>query len=898
GSPGQSNYAMANSFLDALAYYRQQQSLKALSINWAPWREVGMAKDLVSSHERQGMKPLRTQEALTALTYSLKQEVAQLGIIHADWKVVGESLVQMPSWLENLVEQKQASDFIQALRAAANEQREALLKQAIIQEVKKVLGQTQTLDESKGFFEMGMDSLMALELKNRLQGLIGLPLSNTLTFDYPTLDVLVPYIASVLKIKELPLIKPSIQYINQSEPIAIIGMSCRFPGGANSSEEFWQLLDAGFDSSIDVPKSRWNIDEYYDPSPDAKGKIVSRKSSFMTVPIEEFDADFFGMSPREAEYLDPQQRLLLEATWEALEDAGIAPTSLKDSLTGVFIGISSNDYGDLLKNHLPEQEIDAYFGTGNAASTATGRISYTLGLKGPNLAIDTACSSSLVALHEGCMSLRNGESDVVLAGGVNVLLSPYLSIDFSQAHMLAADGHCKTFDKAADGYVRGEGCGIIVLKRLSDAMRDNDRILVVIKGSAVNQDGASSGLTVPNGPSQEAVIQRALQQAKLRPQDIDYIEAHGTGTSLGDPIEVNALSHVFKDRKEPLIIGTVKTNIGHLEAAAGIAGIIKTILALQHETIPRHLHFKEINPSIHLEDIPAEIPLQPIQWVKQEGKIRRAGVSSFGFSGTNAHVILEETPEQDTTQIKSALPKTLFKRQRYWASALLHKRKETVWGEEIHPLLGVRFPESANQESIIYEQKLDLADDSFDYLHDHQIYGHVIYPASGYIEMLLGALKTEDSNEVELSALSLERPLELNAQSTVMQVIVDKNKTTVYSKTAAGWQLHSECERVESKSLYEVAERLSELKSRITKEVDITDFYAQVQAVGIAYGPYFQVMQKAFIGENEALVYLETKPFDARYLAYPTLVDGGLQGLGLFGGQEGIYLPMGCGRIR
>ncbi|MFI4954386.1 MAG: SDR family NAD(P)-dependent oxidoreductase, partial [Gammaproteobacteria bacterium] len=670
GSVAQANYATANSFLDALAQYRAQHGLKAQSIQWGPWREVGMAKDLIFSHERQGMKPFSNQEALKGLTQALKQDSIQLGIINASWKVVGESLGQVPSWLEALVDKKLDSSFIQALQSTPIEQREGLLKQVIIQEVKKVLGQMQMLDEKLGFFEMGMDSLMSLELKNRLQGLIGQPLSNTLAFDYPTIDTLVSYLASVLKIKELPQVKSTIQYISSSEPIAVIGMSCRFPGGANSPEAFWQLLAAGFDSSIEVPKTRWDIDAYYDANPDAAGKIVTRKGCFINVPIDEFDAEFFNISPREAEYLDPQQRLLLETSWEAICDAGIDPHELRDSNTGVFIGMSSNDYGSLLEKYLDEKSIEAYFGTGNAASTATGRISYTLGLKGPCLAIDTACSSALVALHEACASLRMGESDLIITGGVNVILAPQLSINFSQAKMLSPDGHCKTFDKDADGYVRGEGCGIIILKRLSDAQKDHDRILAVIKGSAVNQDGASSGLTVPNGPAQEAVIKHALQQAKLNPDDIDYIEAHGTGTSLGDPIEMNAISHVFKDRTNPLTIGAVKTNIGHLEAAAGIAGLIKTILSLGYEKIPRHLHFKALNPSINLEAIPAQIPLNAIDWKKQAGKIRRAGISSFGFSGTNAHVILEEPPHQDKSQLRLALPKPIFNPQRYWIKAL------------------------------------------------------------------------------------------------------------------------------------------------------------------------------------------------------------------------------------
>jgi len=457
---------------------------------------------------------------------------------------------------------------------------------------------------------------------------------------------------SLLKIEELEyLLKKSQDTSKQA--IAIIGIGCRFPGGANSITSFGELLMQGFDSTCEVPKNRWEIDHYYDANPNAKGKIISRKGSFLNVPIDEFDATFFGMSPREVEYLDPQQRLLLEVTWEAIENAGINPNNLKNSHTGVFIGLSTHDYWDLLTKSLQDEFIEAYLGTGNIASTAAGRISYTLGLKGPSCVVDTACSSSLLAIHQGCQSLRIKESNLIIAGGVNILLSPLLSINFSQAHMLAADGFCKTFDKDADGYVRGEGCGVIILKRLQDALDDGDSIWGVIKGSAVNQDGTSSSLTVPNGPSQEEVITAALTQAQLKPNDIDYIEAHGTGTKLGDPIEFNAISHVFgknnndDNRTEPLIIGTVKTNIGHLEAAAGVAGVIKTLLALQYEKIPQHLHFNSVNPAIDFEKIPAKIPLAPISWNKQSHHVRRAGISSFGFSGTNVHIILEEAPTRN-----------------------------------------------------------------------------------------------------------------------------------------------------------------------------------------------------------------------------------------------------------
>ncbi|NER48712.1 MAG: polyketide synthase, partial [Symploca sp. SIO1A3] len=370
----------------------------------------------------------------------------------------------------------------------------------------------------------------------------------------------------------------------EKEPIAIIGMSCRFPGGVDSPEAFWQLLNNGVDAITEVPLTRWNIDNYYNPDPETPGKIATRDGGFISQ-IDGFDAPFFGIAPREAQSLDPQQRLLLEVSWEAIERANIVPNQLFNSLTGVFIGIADSDY----LNQLATCEIpQAYWGTGNVPSAATGRLSYILGLTGPNLAVETACSSSLVSVHLACQSLRQQECNLALAGGVNLLLSPEFSIIFSQAKMLSPDGRCKTFDASANGYVRGEGCGIILLKRLSDALANGDNILAVIRGTAVNQDGPSGGLTVPNGPSQVAVIRKALENGGVEPTSVSYIEAHGTGTSLGDPIEVGAIGKVFGKThsvEQPLIIGSAKTNIGHLEVAAGIAGLMKVVLQLQYQKI-------------------------------------------------------------------------------------------------------------------------------------------------------------------------------------------------------------------------------------------------------------------------------------------------------------------------
>lgn len=433
--------------------------------------------------------------------------------------------------------------------------------------------------------------------------------------------------------------------VAKPESIAIVGMGLRFPGGAHDADSFAELLWSGTDAISPIPEDRWPS-MLFDSDPDAPGKMITRHGGFLDG-VDRFDADFFGISPREAASMDPQQRLFLEIGWEALENAGQSPAALGGSRTGVYLGISNSDYGRALLAQ-PER-IDAYAGTGGAYSIVPGRLSYFLGLQGPSIAIDTACSSSLVALHLACQALRLRECDLALAGGINLILAPEMNIGFSKARMMAPDGRCKTFDAAADGYVRGEGCGVVVLRRLSDAVARNDRILAVVRGSAVNQDGRSNGLTAPNGPAQEAVIRAALDAAGVPPEAISYVETHGTGTPLGDPIEVGALASVFGTMREsaaPLVLGSVKTNIGHLEAAAGIAGVIKVILSLQRGEIPPNLNFHSGNPRIDWDSLPITVPTVTRPW-PPIGERRLAGVSSFGFSGCNAHTILEAPPRRD-----------------------------------------------------------------------------------------------------------------------------------------------------------------------------------------------------------------------------------------------------------
>jgi phthiocerol/phenolphthiocerol synthesis type-I polyketide synthase D len=432
---------------------------------------------------------------------------------------------------------------------------------------------------------------------------------------------------------------------SDTEPIAVVGMACRLPGGVDSPAQYWQFLKDGGNGVIRVPANRWDADAYYSDDHTRPGTICNREGGFLTSwQPDQFDAEFFGISPREAVAMDPQQRLLLEVAWEALENAGVTPEAIRNSQTGIYVGLTTYDYS-LIAAKAPPEEVDPYIPFGNASNFAAGRLSYFLGVHGPAVVIDTACSSSLVAIHLACQSLRRRESDQALAAGVNLIMSPENSIACSRWGMLAPDGQCKTFDAAANGYVRSEGCGVVVLKRLSDALRDGDSVLALVRGSAVNQDGPSSGQTVPSGPAQQAVVRAALASGRVQPSEIDYVEAHGTGTALGDPIELEALNQVFPDtdRTAPLVLGSVKTNMGHLESSAGIAGFIKTVLSLAHGYIPPHLHFTQLTPNASAGSSRFTISAQGMQWPEAE-RPRRAGVSSFGVSGTNAHVVLEQAP--------------------------------------------------------------------------------------------------------------------------------------------------------------------------------------------------------------------------------------------------------------
>uniref|UniRef100_A0A0G4G258 Carrier domain-containing protein n=1 Tax=Chromera velia CCMP2878 TaxID=1169474 RepID=A0A0G4G258_9ALVE len=863
GNFGQTNYSAANACLDALTEFRRSQGLAAQSIQWGPWIEQGMAAELKDQLVKVGMRGITNDLGLRVMGDVMRSDATTAGCQELIWKTFLSRYEEVPSFFVEVVAKDADTQSPILNMTGTPEERREFISETVVSICKQVLGITDAPPMDAPLTELGVDSLAAVELRNALAEKLGVKLSATALFDYPTVSAIIDHIDAEVA-KQIAASKQSggeeggvadaapvdgdliLSASDNNEGLAVVGIGCRFGGSSSSPDSMWEMMMKKTDCIGEVPLSRWNHFEFHNFDPDTPGKYYIAGGGFLD-DIEWFDNAFFRITNVEVRSMDPQQRMLLEVSYEALHAAGYSRDGLPGENMGVFIGVCNQDW-NFIDIEGTDVKSSAFAGTGGAASVVANRLSFVYGLKGPSMSIDTACSSSLVATDAALAQIQRGLCTSAIIGGVNLMLSPHLYVAFSKARMLSADARCATFDAGANGYVRGEGCGAIVVRNLSDAVRSGSSIWAVIRGSCVNHDGKSMSLTAPNGPAQQAVLRGALQVAGIKPAEVSYIEAHGTGTALGDPIEVGAIKAVYeatRDPSAPLILGALKTNIGHLEGSAGIAGLIKLIMCLQKQTVPPNLHYSKLNPNIDLEGFPVTIPTDPVGL--PAGRTF-GGVSSFGFGGCNAHVIVE-TPPMDSKVEKVVLPE--------W------DRKLFPWQDPHHPLLGGLKPRG-NDGATIYEGYLRR--DMHELIRDHVVLDTPLLPGAAFVEMLCAvssrsATRVRDAAPAVVEGLAFERPFAVPKEPVKPKEALVIRSTmapsadrlvTIASRDpgSSEWTSHASGRvRLEDSNLGLPTDEqgqamLEGAAKKCTVEVDVEKMYADLAKIGLKYGPRFQTVKE------------------------------------------------------
>eukprot|EP01054_Gregarina_sp_Poly1_P004682 Gregarina_sp_Poly_1__4681@NODE_24_length_20154_cov_63_859810_g22_i0_p1_GENE_NODE_24_length_20154_cov_63_859810_g22_i0NODE_24_length_20154_cov_63_859810_g22_i0_p1_ORF_typecomplete_len6649_score1079_63ketoacylsynt/PF00109_26/1_3e25ketoacylsynt/PF00109_26/1_3e73ketoacylsynt/PF00109_26/1_5e81KR/PF08659_10/3_3e56KR/PF08659_10/2_4e03KR/PF08659_10/1_6e55KR/PF08659_10/3_4e50KR/PF08659_10/8_1e02Acyl_transf_1/PF00698_21/3e83Acyl_transf_1/PF00698_21/1_6e78Ketoacylsynt_C/PF02801_22/4_7e42Ketoacylsynt_C/PF02 len=907
GNFKQTNYAAANSCLDNLACHRRQMGLAGQSIQWGPWIEQGMAQGMDTVLEKAGLKGISNDVGMRALADVMKDLCSNHPVLCCQqfrWKVFFQRYDVPPAFFNVAVKMAGAGGGKEVSAKVASmtpEQRKYFVQQAVIDTAIAVLGRSDLPPLDAPLQDLGIDSLGAVEFRNSLQNKLGIKLAATAMFDYPTLQALGDHIGSLVEEQlaamagdakvhdgfDLLESYPGMQ--SMSSGAAVTGLAIRVPGDpVGNPEGFWNMLHEGRHGMIDVPFDRFDVNWFYDKENSAASAMVIRQSAFLLNALW-FDHQFFHLSQAETSAMDPQQRLMLEVAYNALFSAGHDKDNLPGKQIACIIGCCNFDW-----HYVDQFSASPFAGTGGSGSIISNRVSFTYGLKGPSVTIDTACSSSLVALDAAMAKLRSHTCKEAIVGGVNLMLSPHLFAAFGRARMLALDSKCKTFDARADGYVRGEGCGAVIVQPLEDARRENKFVYAIVRGTAINHDGRSASLTAPNGPAQQEVIKAALREANCRPSDICYIESHGTGTPLGDPIEAGGLKAVFsvRDQRYPLIVGALKTNIGHLEGCAGIAALIKVVLSLEHKEVPRNLNFTQLNPHIDIEGFPVVFPTVTTQFSTRKSAV--AGLSAFGFGGANAHAVVEGIESQLMPHIKKK------------TEVITYVRKNHPYHPPIHPLVGRRHALKNNKEVVhTWAFRNDIYEDLFK---DHCLFDMVVLAAAVIVESAVASFASvsnamdrylaEPTNKVvTVKSLVIERPIHVptpvedarDYQQT--RIIVKKDGTfTIVTQAGAeggrfehvGGGLMVEPPKDDLRPVVEeVNDLFANAAKRCSYQVDLNELYSQLAARGFLYGPKFRTVTQLAICADTALATLEEVRFgpilpvtEAGFRIHPALLDG------------------------